>query len=561
MNFTKLFQKPSEKHSLTRSSNWLLHFSGTGILFTALVFGGGHGGSKTPHDQCITPRQYNLVRQQIRAYGAVEPNQRQNYLFEDPLGGGGINSPGKTTVNYVDWSPSDNLLDYTCGTVTYDGHRGTDIELLDFYDMDEGVPILSAASGYVVYRHDGEFDRRTAWVNGAQANGVIIQHPDGSEAWYWHLRKNSVRVAWGDSVTVGDTLGLVGSSGFSSGPHLHFEVNQNTLLDPYQGPCQTDSSRWVQQPDYILNLPFELMSHGLTTIPLSWALVCERPPTKTHITAGDTLYSWLRLRNVQASDQLTWKFYYQGNLWNSYTFSPGTTYSSSWWYIWWTLPVTANFYGNWTLKIYRNNDFLVQQDFLYDGTPNQVPLVDTQTIEVLKDSLYRGEFTGQDPDGSIFWFVVDTLPQHGTLQQYGARKRKFFYTPTLGFTGSDTLWYHAVDDENIPGPLGTLVFDVRITLEIARSVTTLPGSFHLGQNYPNPFNSTTVIPFQLTEATITKVVIYNLNGEQVETLLQGYYPPGPYQVVWNSRAVSSGIYFYQMTTSSGSSARKLFVIK
>jgi murein DD-endopeptidase MepM/ murein hydrolase activator NlpD len=541
--------------------SWILRYLGKGVLSASLALGGGHNGGGTPHDRCISPDQYDLVRQQIRAFGAVEPNLRQDLLFEDPLGGGGINSPGKTTVNYVDWSPSDNLLDYSCGSVTYDSHQGTDIELLDFYDMDEGVPILSAASGHVIYRHDGEFDRRTAWVNGVQANGVIVQQSDGSEAWYWHMRKNSVRVAVSDSVSVVDTLGLVGSSGFSSGPHLHFEINQNTILDPYQGPCQTDSSRWAQQPDYILNLPFQLMSHGLTTLPLSWALVCERPPTKTHITAGDTLYSWLRLRNVKASDQLTWKFYYQGSLWNSYTFSPGTTYPSSWWYIWWILPTTSNFYGNWTLKIYHNNDFLTQQDFLYDGTSNQPPLVDNQTIEVLHDSLYRGEFTGQDPDGSIFWFIVDTLPRHGTLYQSGGRKRKYRYTPTSEFTGSDTLWFHAVDDENVPGPKGTVIFEVRSTLAIAPLTNTIPNSFRLGQNYPNPFNSTTVIPFQLTQATTARIVIYNLTGEQVEVILQGYYPPGKYQVTWNSQDVSSGLYFYQMITSTRSSVRKLVVIK
>ncbi len=561
MNFTIRLKRSSKSRFLYSTLSCFLHFLVTGVLLPTLVVGGGHGGGRTPHDHCISPSQYDLVRQQIHAYGAIEPNPRQDYLFEDPLGGGGINSPGKTTVNYVDWSPSDNLLDYTCGSVTYDGHQGTDIELLDFYDMDEGIPVLSAASGYVVYRHDGEFDRRTAWVNGVQANGVIVQHPDGSEAWYWHMRKNSVRVAVGDSVTVGDTLGLVGSSGFSSGPHLHFEVNHNTILDLYQGPCQTDSSRWAQQPDYILNLPFQLMSHGLTTLPLSWALVCERPPTKTHITAGDTLYSWLRLRNAHTNDQLTWKFYYQGSLWNSYTFSPGTTYPSSWWYIWWVLPVTSNYYGDWTIKIYRNNDLLAQQDFLYDGTPNQAPLVNTQTIEVLQDSLYRGEFTGQDSDGAIFWFVLDTIPQHGTFHQYGARKRKFRYTPTAGFTGSDTLWFHAVDDENTAGPVGVLIFEVRSTLVTPQSVITLPDFFHLDQNYPNPCNATTVIPFRLTQATTTKIVIYNLKGEQVEALLQGYYPPGKYQVVWDSQAVSSGIYFYRMITSSGSAVRKLLVIK
>jgi hypothetical protein len=59
-------------------------------------------------------------------------------LFYDPVGGGGMNSFGKTVNNYVDHGLI-NLKDYHCGKVTYDAHLGTDTDILNFYDMDEGL--------------------------------------------------------------------------------------------------------------------------------------------------------------------------------------------------------------------------------------------------------------------------------------------------------------------------------------------------------------------------------------------------------------------------------------
>src|SRR6185503_14016865 len=70
-------------------------------------------------------------------------------LYADPVSGG-INGTGRTVVNYVDLDPTAGLLDYACGVTTYDGHRGLDVDIPFFYDMDEGVPILCAAPGTVV---------------------------------------------------------------------------------------------------------------------------------------------------------------------------------------------------------------------------------------------------------------------------------------------------------------------------------------------------------------------------------------------------------------------------
>ena len=57
-----------------------------------------------------------------------------------------------------------------------------------------------------------------------------------------------------------------------------------------------------------------------------------------------------------------------GLIWN-----PSGSCSDSWWYVYWTLPVTPSLYGNWRIDILRNYVVIAQQFFTYDATPNQLP--------------------------------------------------------------------------------------------------------------------------------------------------------------------------------------------
>ncbi len=89
----------------------------------------------------------------------------------------------------------------------------------------------------------------------------------------------------------------------------------------------------------------------------------------------------------------------------------------------------------------------------------------------------------------------------------------------------------------------------------------------LNGNYPNPFNPVTTISFSTTENTEnTELVIYNLKGQKVKTLIDEKLPAGNYQVVWDgkdesSKSVSSGIYFYKMNTDEYTSTKKMILMK
>ena len=77
---------------------------------------------------------------------------------------------------------------------------------------------------------------------------VILQHSGTHYSWYWHLRSNSVAVAVGQVVRAGTQIGLVGSNGVSTGPHLHFESHYNgAVYEPSAGACRPGPSGWVSQ--------------------------------------------------------------------------------------------------------------------------------------------------------------------------------------------------------------------------------------------------------------------------------------------------------------------------
>src|SRR5262249_55716267 len=127
--------------------------------------------------------------------------------------------------------------DYNGGPYTYDGHAGHDLSLASFGSMDAGVPDYAAADGTVVAVQDGNYDRNTAFSS-ALANYVVIDHGNGWQSIYYHLRTNTILVHVGDPVVAGQVLGLAGSSSYSTGAHLHFEVQHNgDIVEPEYDPA------------------------------------------------------------------------------------------------------------------------------------------------------------------------------------------------------------------------------------------------------------------------------------------------------------------------------------
>lgn len=86
-------------------------------------------------------------------------------------------------------------------------------------------------------------------------------------------------------------------------------------------------------------------------------------------------------------------------------------------------------------------------------------------------------------------------------------------------------------------------------------------NFYLYDNYPNPFNPSTNIKFQLNKDTEIELSVFNLTGTKVQTLAKGFYRSGTYEINFDGKNLSSGIYFYKLQTKFGSTIKKMILIK
>ncbi len=144
--------------------------------------------------------------------------------------------------NYLDTAPGPEARDYTCGSLAYDGHKGTDIRAATYLEMRKGVAVVAAAPGVVKGRRDGMRDvsirkiGREA-VKGREAgNGAVIDHGNGWVTQYSHLLKGSIVVQKGQRIEAGEKIGEIGLSGNTEFPHVEFAVRHDgKTIDPFTG--------------------------------------------------------------------------------------------------------------------------------------------------------------------------------------------------------------------------------------------------------------------------------------------------------------------------------------
>jgi hypothetical protein len=90
---------------------------------------------------------------------------------------------------------------------------------------------------------------------------------------------------------------------------------------------------------------------------------------------------------------------------------------------------------------------------------------------------------------------------------------------------------------------------------------TMPEKFVLSQNYPNPFNPATSIRYSLSANSEVTVKVYDVLGQEVATLVNGFRSAGSHEVSFDASQLSSGIYFYSLTTQQFSQTKKMMLLK
>ena len=247
--------------------------------------------------------------------------------------------------NYVDLDLGLGRIDYMGGQKSFNGHQGTDIDVPNFRWMDDGFPVLAAAAGTVTGVQDGNYDRNTDCLG--DWNVVQVSHEGGSLALYGHLKNGSVAVSVGDVVSAGEPLGVVGSSGCSTAPHLHFELRSATgaIVDPFR------DSLWTSPPRYVT--PLSLMDFNVQDGRITGFRNMKDPPANiTAISVGATLGLGVTMAGGTVNDvvRVTVEDSHRSIIYDlDVVFD--RTWRHTWW--WWSAPV-ADMPGTWTVTFHAN---------------------------------------------------------------------------------------------------------------------------------------------------------------------------------------------------------------
>jgi hypothetical protein len=163
------------------------------------------------------------------------------------------------------------------------------------------------------------------------------------------------------------------------------------------------------------------------------------------------------------------------------------------------------------------------------GSNATIPLINDMT---LTDSYYRFAQTGYVADANRFGWTWKVGVKLDGMWIRWSETRSFDVEPV-----------------NTDPPL------------VARLSAGVVSEFSLGDNYPNPFNPTTRISYSLPVDCHVKLVVYNIKGQRVATLVDGYEGSGVKTVCWEARDVASGVYFYKLTTDKFTATKKMVLIK
>ncbi|MBE2217416.1 MAG: T9SS type A sorting domain-containing protein [Ignavibacteria bacterium] len=142
------------------------------------------------------------------------------------------------------------------------------------------------------------------------------------------------------------------------------------------------------------------------------------------------------------------------------------------------------------------------------------------------------------------------------------------------FSRDKFLWDISIIDNNIVYVVGDLGAILKTTtggtfVAIQPISSQIPQNYSLHQNYPNPFNPVTKIQFQIPlsrgvsegRGMFTKILIYDLLGREVASLVNEQLKPGSYSVDWDGTGFASGVYFYSLVTESFVETKRMVLVK
>ncbi len=227
-----------------------------------------------------------------------------------------------------------------------------------------------------------------------------------------------------------------------------------------------------------------------------------------------------------------------------------------------------------TIPLRYNNPFLTLDSVSFAGTilaNGFSGVVDLNPAgQSLRISYIIDDFTTPLPIISTSQGLLATL--HFTLGQGASPELiaidSIFSDSVIYFGGKEIHFWSRVEFSD---PTGTYVIYPGFTpgaikVMISTAIddefdNLLPTAYALAQNYPNPFNPSTSIDYSLPRAGYISLKVFNVIGQEVATLYEGFRVAGNYRVEFQASDKPSGIYFYRLTHQDGSETKKMLLLK
>jgi hypothetical protein len=173
--------------------------------------------------------------------------------------------------------------------------------------------------------------------------------------------------------------------------------------------------------------------------------------------------------------------------------------------------------------------------------------------------------TEKDLAGYKIYYSSDSTGFEGTEANEGPSPISISTIDTMYLTGltggkMNRFAISAIDLSTNESVLSETVSGLT-TSGVSQRSSKNPSSFALNQNYPNPFNPSTSIQFDLLRTGLTTLKVYNLLGQEVATLVNETKPAGSYTVQWNAPNMTTGMYFYKLTSGTLTQVKKMMLVK
>jgi hypothetical protein len=170
---------------------------------------------------------------------------------------------------------------------------------------------------------------------------------------------------------------------------------------------------------------------------------------------------------------------------------------------------------------------------------------------------------GWDARDQPAWLTAYNGSQPGTASMYANRSIDLHNTFSMGEV---VLLRWRLSSDGYVTSWGWAVDNIVVTSSGPTGVGDTPRKVALNQNYPNPFNPTTTITFNLPHSGATSLVVYDVRGRLVRTLIDGVLQAGPQNLEWDGRnnsgqRVASGVYLYRLTFGNNVQQKKMVLLK